>query len=422
MRKDYIDQTYKPKANEFIAEYYIEPEKGYTVERAANAVAGESSIDTWTDIKTLSQEIAKRLKPHVFHIKGSIVKIAYSAELFEPGSVAQLLSSLAGNILSMKLVKNLRLIDIQFPKAYVASFPGPLHGIAGIRKLMRVKNRPFLGTIVKPKLGLTPAEHAQVAYNAWAGGLDFVKDDENLTDQGFNRFNARVKATLKARARAEQLTKQRKMYMPNVTAPTAEELIARAKFVKSQGGEYVMVDIITSGWTAIQSLRQANSRLGLVLHAHRCMHSAYTRNPHHGISMLTVAKLTRLIGLDQLHTGTIVGKMEGGANEVLDIDHEMLCHEMEPIHLTLAQKWYSIKPLMPVASGGIQPLMIPRLVKYFGNNIILQFGGGVHAHPEGTIAGARAACQALNATLKNIPLKSYASTHKELAGAFQKWG
>jgi ribulose-bisphosphate carboxylase large chain len=277
---------------------------------------------------------------------------------------------------------------------------------------------------VKPKTGLSPKQHALVAYNSWIGGLDIVKDDENLTNQGFNPFNERVREVLRLREKAERLTGKRKMYMANITAPTTEEMIKRAEYVKSLGGESVMVDIITTGWTALQSLRGANERLGLVLHAHRCGHSAFTRYERHGIAMLVVAKLCRLIGLDQLHIGTIIGKMEGGKREVLDIEHEMEHSVMEEndIHRVLKQSWYSIKPLMPVASGGIQPLMIPELVRNFGSDIILQFGGGVHAHPNGTRAGAAAALQALEASLKGIPLKKYAVGHEELSLAIKKWG
>ena len=426
MRKDYINLSHKPTRKEFVAEYYLEPAQGYSIERVANAVAGESSIDTWSDIKTLSPAIVKRLKPSVFHInkRQGIVKIAYSAELFEPGSISQLLSSLAGNILSMKMVANIKLLDVTLPKEYVESFKGPLYGIKGIRQVLKIKNRPLLGTIVKPKLGLKPGEHALVAYRAWVGGIDLVKDDENLTNQCFNPFKARVRAVLKLRKKAEKVTGKRKAYMPNITAPTTEELLARARFVKGLGCEYAMVDIITTGWTALQSLREYNQKLKLILHGHRCMHSAFTRNPKHGVAMLVVAKLTRLIGLDQLHIGTVIGKMEGTKREVLDIEHEMEAPSIGemPLHHVLSQKWWHIKPLMPVASGGLQPLMIPQLYKYFGNDIVLQFGGGIHAHPSGTESGARAVYQALEATLKGIPLKTHAKTHRELAEAFKKWG
>ncbi len=421
MRGDYIDFGYKPNASDIIAEYFIEPAKGCSMQEVVNSIAGESSIDTWTDIKTLKPATARRLKPHVFSIKKN-VKIAYPIALFEPGSIAQFLSSLAGNILSMKAVANLRLLDVHFPQSYVKSFQGPRYGIPGIRALLRIPSRPLLGTIVKPKMGLTPREHALVAFEAWVGGVDLVKDDENLTNQTFNPFQERVKATLGMRNRAEKETGSRKMYMVNITAATTEEMLSRAKYVRHLGGEYVMIDLITSGWTAVQSLRNAN--LGLVLHGHRCMHSALTRNPKHGVSMMVIAKLARLAGLDQLHTGTVIGKMEGSSSEVLNIDEEMEHQHIEQNDAVkvLAQDWYSIKPLLPVASGGLQPLMIPALYKQFGKDIALQFGGGIHAHPRGTRAGAKAAVQALEATLKGIPLQKYATGRHELAEAIRKWG
>ena len=426
MRRDYIALNYKPKSSEVIAEYYMEPEKDHKFEEVATAVAGESSIDTWTDIKTLSPALAKKLKPHVYNLdkRKKIIKVAYHKELFELGSVAQLLSSIAGNIFSMKMVANLRLLDVKFPKEMVKWYKGPKFGIKGIRRILKSGNRPLLGTIVKPKMGLSSREHAQVAFESWVGGLDLVKDDENLTDQKFNNFRERVRKTLEMRNRAEILCRCKKIYMPNITAPTVQEMIKRAEYVKEKGGEYIMVDVVTSGWTALQSLRVANEKLKLVLHGHRCMHSAMTRNPKHGISMMVVAKLVRLIGLDQLHTGTIVGKMEGGSKEVLDIDFEME-HELvkeDNFHNVLTQKWQHLRRLMPVASGGVQPLMIPEMYKYFGKDIIIQLGGGVHAHPQGTRAGAKAAAQALVAALRYIPLKQHAKSNPELALAIKKWG
>jgi len=293
-----------------------------------------------------------------------------------------------------------------------------------VRKLLKVKDRPLIGTIVKPKVGLATEKHAEVAYNAWVGGCDSVKEDENLTNQRFNPFEKRARLTLKARDRAEMETGERKVYMCNITAPTCQEMLRRAKFVKELGGEYVMIDIIPVGWTALQTLREANEDLKLVLHAHRCMHSALTRNPKHGISMQVIADLVRLIGLDQLHIGTVTGKMHGEKKEVLALKEELQYPVIEEnINLNrLRQEWYHIKPVFPVASGGLQPTMIPELVKIFGKDIILQFGGGIHAHPLGTKAGAAACRQALNATLKGISLKDAANKNKELAAAIKKWG
>ena len=157
-----------------------------------------------------------------------------------------------------------------------------------------------------------------------------------------------------------------------------------------------MIDIIPMGWNAFQSLRENNKDLNLVLHAHRCMHSALTRNPRHGVSMLVIAKLIRLIGLDQLHIGTVVGKMHGGKEEVLALRDECVLEQVPENHAQhiLRQDWGRIKPVFPVASGGLEPTMVPELIKIFGKDVIMQFGGGIHAHPMGTISGATACRQA----------------------------
>ncbi|MFY9201129.1 MAG: type III ribulose-bisphosphate carboxylase [Methanosarcina flavescens] len=425
MRRDYIDTGYSPKDTDLTCEFHIEPSAGVNFEEAATHMAGESSIDSWTEIATLSPELAARLKPHVFYVdEGSqTVRVAYSEELFELGSVPQVLSAVAGNILSMKVVENLRLQDIAFPKSMLREFKGPKFGLLGVRKLTGVEGRPLIGTIVKPKVGLNSEKHAEVAYNSFAGGCDLVKDDENLTDQKFNSFEKRAELTLKLAEKAEAETGERKMYICNSTAPTCKEMIRRMTVLKDLGAHYAMVDIVPAGWTALQTLREEVEDTDLVLHAHRCMHSAYTRNPRHGISMLVVAKLCRLIGLDQLHIGTVVGKMHGEKHEVLNLRDECVLDNVpadESQHV-LAQDWGGLKPMFPVASGGLAPTMIPDLYSIFGRDIIMQFGGGIHAHPMGTAAGATACRQALEATLEGVSLQEYAKKHKELEVALDKW-
>lgn len=422
MLKDYVDLKYQPK-DEVVCLYRVEPSE-VSFEEAVNHMAGESSIDTWSEISTLSPELARKLKPHVFFIdkKNSLVKVAYKTDLFETNSIPQLLSSLAGNIFSMKILKNLRLEDVSLPKEIIKEFNGPKFGLEGVRKLLKVPKRPLIGTIVKPKVGLTSEKHAEVAYNSWVGGCDLVKDDENLTNQKFNSFERRAELTLKMREKAERESGERKAYACNITAPTCREMIRRAKFVKERGGEYIMIDIIPVGWTALQTLREENEELKLVVHAHRCMHSAFTRNPKHGVSMLLVAKLTRLIGLDQLHIGTVVGKMHGGRSEVLSLRDECVLKNIKENYKmgVLEQEWLNIKPVFPVASGGLQPTMIPQLLKIFGSDVIMQFGGGIHAHPMGTQAGAKACRQALEAAMNGVSLRE--AEGKELAAAIQKWG
>lgn len=419
---NYINLKYKPKKEDLIVEYCLEPDK-VSFQQAAENIAGESSIGTWTDVGTLNKTIVKNLKPSVFYLdeKEHIVKIAYPPDLFEKGNMPQIFSSIAGNIFGMSTVKNLRLEDISFPKSLVNSFKGPMHGIQGIRKLMKVEKRPLVGTIIKPKVGLNEKQHAKVAYDSWIGGLDIVKDDENLSNMKFNKFEKRIIETIKLRNKAEKETGEKKIYMPNVTAET-NEMLKRAKFVKKQGCEYAMVDILSAGWASVQSLR--NAELGLVIHAHRAGHAALTRNPEHGISMLVIAKAARLIGVDQIHVGAIVGKMQGSKEEVLAIGEEIekkILHSNRAQHV-LEQNWYKIKPIMAVCSGGLHPGKIAPLIEAMGNNIVMQFGGGCHGHPDGTMAGATAIRQAVEATIRKISLEEYSETHTALRRALEKWG
>ncbi|MEW6505977.1 MAG: ribulose-bisphosphate carboxylase large subunit, partial [Chloroflexota bacterium] len=308
---DFVNLNYKPKQSDIVCTFRVEPE-GISLKEAAGWVAAESSVGTWTELTTQKAYVEK-LAAKVFNIEGNTAKVAYPIDLFEQGNMPNILSSIAGNVFGLRALKNLRLEDIVFPNQLVNSFKGPEYGIKGIRKLLKVHDRPLVGTIIKPKLGLKTADHAQVAYEAWIGGCDIVKDDENLSSQAFNPFKKRVVKTLASRDMAERETGDRKVYMVNVTAET-NEMLKRANFVKAQGGEYIMVDILTCGFAALQTLR--NKDFNLVIHAHRAGHAAFTKNPKHGISMKVIAKVSRIIGVDQLHVGTVVGKMSETAEDV----------------------------------------------------------------------------------------------------------
>jgi ribulose-bisphosphate carboxylase large chain len=401
---DFVDSNYKPKETDLICTFYLEPES-LSLKEAAGAIAAESSVGTWTELST-EKPYVTRLAAHVFNIEDNVAKIAYSIELFEPANMPNILSSIAGNVFGLKALKNLRLLDIQMPKALISSFKGPAFGIAGIRKLLKVPQRPLVGTIIKPKLGLNTKDHAKVAFDAWSGGCDIVKDDENLSSQKFNPFKERLTQTLESRDKAQEETDERKVYMINITAET-NLMLKRAESVLAHGGEYVMVDILTCGWSALQTLRDQNYKL--VIHAHRAGHAAFTKNQKHGIAMRPIAVVARMIGVDQLHAGTVVGKMSETKPEVLE-NIEACKSEMS-----------GLKPVLPVASGGLHPRLVPSLLETFGNDVVLQAGGGIHGHPEGTAAGARAMRQAVDATLESKTLNEYAKTHRELKAALAHW-
>ena len=401
---DFVDQSYKQKTTDLICDFYVEPE-GISLTEAAGGVAAESSVGTWTELTTIKPYVEK-LAARVFSIDGNNIRIAYPIELFEHGNMPNILSSVAGNVFGLRALKNLRLNDIHLPMKLARSFRGPKYGTAGVRELLGIKDRPLVGTIIKPKLGLKTEDHAKVAYDAWAGGCDIVKDDENLSSQRFNPFQDRVVATLEMRDRAEEETGEKKVYMANITSET-EEMLKRAQFVQDHGGRYLMIDILTCGFSALQTVREQD--FGLVIHAHRAGHAAFTKNPLHGISMKVIAKVARIIGADQLHVGTVVGKMSETQEEVSE--------NCEALKTDL----YGLKKVLPVASGGLHPGLVPALMKFFGKDFVIQAGGGIHGHTEGTVSGAKAIRQAVDATLQGVSLKEYAATHKELQEALNVW-
>jgi ribulose-bisphosphate carboxylase large chain len=414
---DFLNLKYKPKESDLICLFRVEPAKGVDIKTASENVALESSTGTWSEVST-EKEYMRKLAAKVFYIKGNIVKIAYPNELFEGGNAPNILSSIAGNIFGMKIVKNLRLQDIKIPSKLLKSFEGPKYGINGIRKFMKVKDRPFVGTIVKPKLGLRTLDHAKVAYDAWIGGCDFVKDDENLSSQKFNQFEERLARTLEMADKAEEETGEKKAYFVNVTAET-KEMMKRAELVQELGGKFIMVDIVTEGFGALQTLREGDFKMAI--HAHRAMHAAFTRNKKHGLSMMVLADMARLIGVDTLHIGTAIGKLEGDLKEVSEIKEEIEQNKVKETSDRLSQDWGKIKSVLAVSSGGLHPGHVPFLVKHLGKDLVMQFGGGIHGNKLGTSAGARAVRQALNATLQGISLKKYSQNHAELKQALEQW-
>lgn len=407
----YLQLGTKPSPSKhIICTFYVESK--LSMPKAAEQIAAESSIGTWTDLDTLRPSVAKRIGAKVFHIDPNkkLVKIAYPLDLFELGNIPQLQSSILGNIFSMKVLNNLRLLEIEFPKAYIDSFPGPKYGSKGVHDYFAFKKgRPIIGCIIKPKVGLSAKEHAQVAYNVWSNGVDLVKDDENLTDLSFNRFKDRVDEVMKLQKKAEKETGQKKLHVFNITAPM-DVMLDRAEYVQKKGGRCVLVDLVSTGLDNVQVLRRSN--FNLIIHGHRAGHSMFTRNPKHGMTMYVLAELARLAGIDQLHTGTVTGKMDGGREEVLEINN------------MLKSKMGELKPVLPIASGGLHPGITESTLNILGTEVVINYGGGIHGHPGGSGAGARAAKASVDAYMKGIKLKDAIKMpeYYELSQAVKEWG
>jgi len=417
---DFVRPSYRPKSTDLTVLFYFEP-SGISKNEAIGRIASESSTGTWTTLHELPKKM-KEIQARAFEVSGNFVKIAYPGDLWEPGNAPQLLSGIAGNIFGMKALKNLRLIDVTFPKSYIKDFKGPKHGIAGLRKILKVKKRPITGAVPKPKLGFSAAEHARIAHETWLGGFDLVKDDENLTSQKFNPFLKRVKLMTKMRDKAEKETGDTKDALLNITAET-KEMEKRAKILHNYGWRYAMIDVVVSGVSAVQTLRNTLGDYGMAIHAHRAMHASFDRDEKHGITMQFLAKLMRLIGVDQIHSGTTVGKLVGGPKEVHSIADTLRKTNLKQVKgYLLNQNWGNIKPAFPVSSGGLHPGLVPDVIKVFGDDLCLLVSGGIHGHPNGPRSGAKAVMQAIEASHDKISLEQKAKSSPELALALKKWG
>ncbi|MGB7698562.1 MAG: ribulose-bisphosphate carboxylase large subunit, partial [Methylovirgula sp.] len=327
--------------------------------------------------------------------------IAYDLDLFEPGSIANLSASIIGNVFGFKPLKALRLEDMRLPIGYVKTFQGPATGIVAERERLDKFGRPLLGATVKPKLGLSGRNYGRVVYEALKGGLDFTKDDENINSQPFMHWRDRYLYCMEAVAKAEAASGEVKGTYLNVTGATMEDMYERAEFAKELGSVIVMIDLVI-GYTAIQSMAKWARKNDIILHLHRAGHSTYTRQKNHGVSFRVICKWMRLAGVDHIHAGTVVGKLEGDPN--MTRGYYDICREdYNPVRLEhglfFDQHWASLNKVMPVASGGIHAGQMHLLVDMLGEDCVLQFGGGTIGHPMGIAAGATANRVALEAII-----------------------
>jgi ribulose-bisphosphate carboxylase large chain len=386
---------------EVIAKYRVETD--LSIEKAAAEIAAEQSTGTWTEVER--EKLASDLSGRVIRAEGSFAYVAFPEELFEPGNIPQYLSVVAGNLFGLSALKKVRLLDVIFPQSLVSAHRGPRFGIKEAREILGVFDRPLVGTIIKPKVGLNPKETAEVAGQAVRGGLDLIKDDETLTDQSFCPMDERVEAVMAELSKVEDETGKKAFYAVNVTSG-AEEILERAEEVIDRGANMVMIDVLTSGFSALEVLSRG---VRVPVHVHRTMHGAFTRDRRHGISMVPISRLVRMAGGTNLHTGSYLGKMAG------DREENDRCRD------ALRDEWYGLSPVFPVASGGLHPGNVRPNLDGYGTDCIVQAGGGVHGHPRGTTGGAMAMVQAVEAWTAGVPAEDYARSHKELEAALKFW-
>ena len=437
---------------------------------AAASVAAESSTGTWTKVEARPDsglDQAEKYKALAYDIDrlNHLFKVAYPTALFEPGNMAGFLAGPAGNIAGMKMVQGLRIFDMRFPKSFVLSFPGPRFGVDGLRAILgHTDKHPIMGTVPKPKVGRTAQEQALLARRLWTAGdgsYEFIKDDENLTSLPFNKFEDRVREVLAVQRELEAAGGAKKLFLCNVTHSNLDVMLERAELIKQSGGRVMMMDVVTTGMAALHTMRLKNP--GLFIHAHRAMHGFITRESGPGIrgegslwgfsiSMLTLAKIYRLLGVDSLHVGSPKAKMQDyGESELIDAamhpeevnghdpytQFHVTAEEYQTIHAisreetaansmfhSLGQKWYGLKPVWSVASGGLHPGVLDTVVEKLGHDIFIQLGGGVLGHPGGAERGVEAALQARQAIMRGQRITEYVRANPEsaLGEAVKLWG
>src|ERR1700686_4296750 len=355
----YWEPDYEPKPPDILCAFRITPQPGVDPEEAAAAVAGESSTATWTVVWTDRLTAHEHYQAKAYDVSAVpgregeyIAKIAYDIDLFEEGAIANMASSIIGNVFGFKALSALRLEDLRIPTHYVKTFQGPPHGIVMEREYLNKYGRPLLGATVKPKLGLSAKNYGRVVYEALRGGLDFTKDDENINSQPFMRWRDRYLASMEAVNKAMAETGEIKGHYLNVTAGDMEGMYERAEFAKQLGSVVIMLDL-TVGFTAMTSMSKWARRNGVLLHLHRAGHGTYTRQKNHGVSFRVIAKWCRLLGVDHVHAGTVVGKLEGdpamirGYYDTLRLDHVA---ENPETGIYFDQDWGALPGVMPVAS------------------------------------------------------------------------
>jgi ribulose-bisphosphate carboxylase large chain len=336
-------------------------------------------------------------------IQAAQIAIAYPHINFGP-KIPNLLSAIAGELFEMNSFTAAKVIDIEFPDSFLKHFTGPRFGIDGCRDILKLYNRPVIGAIVKPCVGLSADRLAELAEEGFNGGLDFIKDDELLADTAYNPIRERVKKVSIALKRAEERTGERKMYAFNIT-DRIDRIRELHDVVVEGGGKCVMINVAAVGMEAMRELAEYTK---VPVHCHRTCAAVWARSPVIGISFPALTKIFRLCGADQIHCGAIQGKLYESDDEVLANMHECVSENA------------SIKQALPVSSGGQWAGKAPVNAEKIGHYDFLHLSGaGTYSHPDGPAAGARSIRQAWDAVLGGISLNEYAKDHRELSRALQ---
>jgi 3-oxoisoapionate-4-phosphate transcarboxylase/hydrolase len=414
--------------NRITVQYFVESPA--SLEDAAAAMAGEQSTGTFTRVPGETDAIRERFAARVESIESSEtrdepslpggarpaekggryqtgkVRISFSIENMGP-NLPTIISTVAGNLFELRQLSGLRVLEIDFPPELSSSFPGPQFGVRGTRELVGVTGRPVIGTIVKPNVGLTPGETADLVRTLGVAGVDFIKDDELMASPPHSPLAERVKAVMPVIHELAETTGRKLMYAFNIT-DQLETMLRNHDMVRDAGGTCVMVSLNSVGHVAVEHLRR---HCELAIHGHRNGWGMYSRCPALGMEFAAYQKLWRLAGIDHLH-------VNGLRNKFCEADESVVRSVKACLTPVLDQPC-----LMPVVSSGQWGGQAPETYEAT-NTLDLMYlaGGGILAHPGGPASGVAAIQQAWEAAARNIDLDEYAKDHEPLRQSIQFYG
>ncbi|MCE7027154.1 ribulose-bisphosphate carboxylase large subunit family protein [Jiella avicenniae] len=408
------------------ADYLLETP--VAVERAAEVMAGEQSSGTFLPVPGETPELKARAAARVERIAvlGTVAEpsLPGAAKPAEAGrftrarvtlswpldnigaSLPNLLATIAGNLYELKQVSGLRLLDVRLPRAFADKYRGPQFGIAGTRKLAGVFDRPLIGTIVKPSIGLTAEGTAEIVDTLAAAGIDFVKDDELQSDGPGCPFESRARAVMAVIDRHAQRTGKKVMFAFNITGDL-DEMRRRHDRVRDLGGTCVMASINSVGLVGMIELARHSE---LPIHAHRNGWGYLSRHPALGWSYRAWQKIWRLAGCDHMHVNGLANKFSEDDDSVIEAARACLTPLSDDAPCLA----------MPVFSSGQTALQAPETFARLGSSdLIHAAGGGIMAHPHGPAGGVASMREAWEAAMAGTPLDVHARTHPAVAAALE---
>jgi len=403
-----------------IGTYLVSYPKKIPVPKMAPALAIEQSTGTWVPVPGETPEVRRKhvakvigvyeVPDYEYGLPPQVEERTYVIQIAFPvinigTQIPMLLTTVVGNI---SMAGKLKLIDVRFPGKYVDGFKGPKFGIPGVRKLLGVPKRPLLNNMIKPCTGYSPEVGVELFRAAALGGCDIIKDDELLADASFNRVQARVKLYMEAERQVFEETGEHTLYTVNVS-DEIPRVFENARRAVELGCNAIMVNFLAVGFPVLRALAE-DPAINVPILGHMDVAGAFYESPWHGISShIVLGKLPRLAGADIVVFPAPYGKAPVLPEKFLNVAKN------------LSFPLYNLKPSFPMPSGGITPAMVPQVMKDLGNQIVIGSGGGIHAHPHGPVAGAKAFRQAIDATMQGRSLEDAAAEYEELRVALETW-